>query len=95
MTKVTVTELKNKLSEYLRLVKQGETIEVIERSVPIARIEAVERSTAGKDRSLERLIRAGMISPALRKPRRELLKKPPVSCKGDIVQAVIEERGDR
>src|ERR1041385_3665632 len=34
MKRVSVTDLKNKLSHYLRLVKRGETLEVIERSSP-------------------------------------------------------------
>ncbi len=41
MRRIPVSELKNRLSEFLRLVKRGETIEVFEHSVPIARIEGV------------------------------------------------------
>lgn len=38
MIRVRVTELENQLSKYLRLVKQGEVVEVLERGTPIARL---------------------------------------------------------
>jgi prevent-host-death family protein len=36
--KANVTEVKNRLSYYLRLVKGGEEIEIVERKTPLARI---------------------------------------------------------
>jgi len=41
MKRVPVTDLKNRLSEFLRFVKRGESLEVLERGIPIARIEPV------------------------------------------------------
>jgi prevent-host-death family protein len=38
MIKANVTEIKNRLSHYLRLVKGGEEIEIVERKTPLARI---------------------------------------------------------
>lgn len=38
MTKVGVRELKNSLSSYLRRVREGETIVVTDRGVPVARL---------------------------------------------------------
>jgi len=67
---VGVRELKNSLSRYLRLVKQGETVEVVERSVPVARIHGVQGRTAGADDLLERLTRDGLITRARRAPDR-------------------------
>lgn len=65
MRRITVTELRGKLSEYLRLVKRGETIEVLERSVPIARIHPVDPSAIPAGSHLERLVRDGIVTPAL------------------------------
>lgn len=38
MIKANIAQLKNRLSHYLRLVKGGEVIEVIDRKTPLARI---------------------------------------------------------
>src|SRR5262245_10769457 len=54
MKQASVTELKNQLSRYLRLVKRGETIEILEHSVPVARLEGVQGRGADRDSHLER-----------------------------------------
>ena len=41
MIKANVTEIKNRLSYYLRLVKGGEEIEIIDRKTPLARIVGI------------------------------------------------------
>ena len=95
MRQVSVTELKNQLSKYLRLVKKGETVEVLEHSVPVARIQAVNPAEPGSEGHLERLRRDGIILPARAEARPELLEQPPIPCQGDVAAAVIEGRGDR
>jgi len=95
MRQVSVTELKNQLSRYLRLVKRGETIEILERAVPVARLEGVPSGSRQGDGHLERLRRDGIILPSKRRARPDLSKEPPVPCRADAAQAVIDERGDR
>ena len=92
MRRVTVTELKNKLSQYLRLVKKGETIEVVERSIPIARLERLRTSD---DAELSQLVRDGIVTPARGAAPDDLFARPPIRCRGDAVRAVVEQRGDR
>ena len=41
MIRANVTEIKNRLSYYLRLVKGGEEIEIVERKTPLARIVGI------------------------------------------------------
>ena len=94
MIRVSITELKNQLSRYIRLVRKGEVIEIMDRSVPVARLEAI-KSTSGDNQLRDALIQDGVIAPARAKPTDALLKSPPVPCKADAVQALIEERGDR
>ena len=95
MRRVSVTTLKNELSRYLRLVKKGETIEVLERRVPIARLEGIAaRGSSGED-ELERLVREGLVRPARRLPDLGVLDRPPVPCASDPARAVVESRGDR
>lgn len=94
MLRVSVTDLKNKLSRYLRLVKRGETIEVCERAVPIARLEGVGPRPEGDD-PLRRLVEDGVVTRASAGPQRKLLQLPPVPCAVDPVKVLVEERGDR
>ena len=95
MIQATVTELKNKLSHFLRLVKQGESIEVLDRSIPIARIQGIEPPSGRGQVQMERLLKDGVVSPAARKPVKDFLKTPPIKCELDPVKVLIEERGDR
>lgn len=60
MTRVGVRELRQNLSVYLRRVKNGETLEVTERGVPVARL--VPASTGST--ILDRLIAEGKVRPA-------------------------------
>lgn len=94
MKRVSVTDLKNKLSEYLRLVKKGETVEIVERNVPIARIEGVKRTKDWHDAVLEDLERRGIVRPPQEEPDPHFLKnRPPTPCSVDVVKILIEERG--
>jgi prevent-host-death family protein len=95
MKRVTVTELKNGLSQYLRMVKRGATLEVVERSIPIARITAASPAEGASDERLERLIYEGVITRARRPPGAKPMQFKPVPCRADAVQALIDGRGDR
>jgi prevent-host-death family protein len=94
MKRVSVTDLKNKLSQYLRLVKKGETVEIHERNVPIARIEAVRPTKDWHDTYLEDLERRGIVRPPQEPPDPDFLKnRPPTPCSVDVVKILIEQRG--
>ncbi len=94
MKRVSVSELKNRLSHFLRLVKRGESVEVLERSVPIARIEAVTAASRSEDH-LERLIREGIVTRAKKGPPKVVIGFKPVPCKADVVKMLIEDREER
>lgn len=95
MKRVAVTELKNRLSEFLRMVKRGETLEVLEHSVPIARIEGVTGANRSDKGRLQRLVSEGLVTPARKKPNLKFLELPLLPCRADAVQILIEERGAR
>ena len=59
MTRVGVRELRQRASELLRLVEQGETIEVTDRGRPVALLTPVPEGS-----TLERMRAAGEIEPA-------------------------------
>lgn len=82
---VRIAELKSRLSEYLRRVRRGETITVLDRETPIARLEPVG------DRA--RLV---VREPAAGGPRLQDLRLPPaLKTKTDILDLLAHERGER
>ena len=94
MKKTNISNLKNRLSSYLRKVRAGETVLIMDRNRPIARIERVTGALAAEER-MARLEAAGLIrrpvrpmSPQLRKM---LLSKGPRSKKS-VLAALLEER---
>ena len=95
MLRVSVSELKNRLSHYMRLVKRGETIEIMDRSVPVALLQGISGKPLNQGAHVKRLLRDGIVSPGRSAPSREVLKKAPIPCQVDPVRVLIEERGDR
>lgn len=95
MKRVSVTDLKNRLSHYLRLVKRGETVELLDRNVPVARLSRVEAPGTRDEDLLVRLRRDGIVTTPAGRPYTRLLDRPPLPCSGDAVRALIEERGGR
>ena len=63
MEKATISEIKNRLSAYLKKVKAGQSILILDGDQPVARLERVEREQHPDDR-LTRLERAGLIKRA-------------------------------
>ncbi len=96
MPVVKVSELKNRLSHYLRLVRRGETVLVSDRDQVIARIEpAGGAAFTGDDDAawLDELERRGIIRRGAGKlPRGWLARRPVVTA--DLVGALLEERRD-
>lgn len=64
MTTVSVSELKAKLSAYLREVRRGGEVVVLDRGEPVARLTGLRTgSSDGLDVHRRRLIRAGIVQP--------------------------------
>jgi prevent-host-death family protein len=74
MTSVGVRELRQRASELLRLVEQGETIEVTDRGRPVALLTPVPELTG-----LERLRALGEVEPATTDELPEPIELPPGS----------------
>lgn len=82
MKSVRIAELKARLSEYIRAVRRGETIAVLDRETPVAHLVPV------RDRPALRIRKPAPGTPALNRVR---IPKP-VKLKVDIVQLLLEER---
>lgn len=89
----TISEAKNKLSQLLDWVKAGETVIIMDRDIPVARLESVHRQGDSQGRS-ERLIRAGIARGPVTPFQKGYFKKhPPIRIAGaDILKALLDER---
>lgn len=93
---VGVKSLKNKLSEYLRLVAAGESILVTDHDRVIAELSPPRagRSPLGSDAVLAEAVRKGWIAPAMFSS-----SDPPPRLPVDKLEAILREleadRGDR
>jgi prevent-host-death family protein len=94
MKTASVTELKAQLSRYLRMVRRGSEVQILDRGVPIARLVAISEPSADSDR-LERLARAGIV----RRGTGQLgwlLEEPPMrTTSAKLAEALNEDRADR
>ena len=82
MKAVRIAELKSRLSEYLRAVRHGETVSVLDRETPIAQIVPI------RERLALRVRKPAAGSPA---PNRVRLPKP-LMLDIDIVDLLLDER---
>jgi prevent-host-death family protein len=91
---VTISELKSRLSHYLRRVRSGETIIVRDRNTVIARIEPAGDAAAATDDErgwLAELERRGVVRRAAGSLKEGWLDRRP-DVHADVVEALIEER---
>jgi prevent-host-death family protein len=94
MEKATISELKNRLSAYLKKVRAGQTILILDRDQPVARLERVAAGGETHDR-LARLERAGLLRRATRPVSAKALRAAPVpAAQGGVVAALIAERSE-
>ena len=62
MKRATITYTKNNLSRLLGMVKEGETILVMDRRSPVARIEPVDREALQPDERLRTMVENGIVA---------------------------------
>jgi len=82
MKQVRIAELKARLSEYLRAVRRGETIAVLDRETPVAQIVPIRERTT---------LRVRKPSPGAPPPNRVPIPRG-ARLKVDVVQLLLEER---
>lgn len=86
MKKARIADLKSRLSEHLRAVKRGQTIIILERDTPIARITPLE----SKGVSLQIRPRSARAVPLA-----DIALPAPLKLKTDVVALLAQERGER
>lgn len=94
MKRATLTETKNNLSALVDQVKHGETILILDRGRPVARLESAVDDALDSEGRLARLERQGVLRRAKRGRPDQLLKtRPPRPRKGSsALEALLEER---
>jgi prevent-host-death family protein len=91
MKTAAVTDLKNRLSHYLRLVARGETVTVLERGKPIAQITRV----AAVDADVEQLAAQGLARLPLQPLPADFWQQPRARSSASVSEALLEDREDR
>ena len=93
MSTTTITDAKNGLSALIDRVRAGESIVILDRGIPVARLEPVsgDPDPSGRVRRLER---AGLIGqPSARPPLGLMRTPPPRAAAGvSVLEALLEER---
>lgn len=94
MVVATITEAKNRLSALIDQVRAGESVLIMDRGTPVARLESAIRASPDAEGRIARLERAGAVRAALEPPVTELLTTSPPSLRApaSAVAALIEER---
>lgn len=94
MKSVGIRELKNRLTYYVRLTKQGSEILITERGKPVALMQRIEdvRQTKSRDATLAQLGAQGRLI----LPSGPALRLRPVRIKGpSLAQVVVQDRDER
>ena len=92
MTTASISELKANLSRYLRVVRRGGEVQVLDRGTPVARLAP---PAANDDMGArERLIAKGMLRPG-NGSAAAILEQPPLALPVSLSEALAEDRTDR
>lgn len=95
MTVVGIRELKNRLSEYLRLVRAGEHVLVTDRGEVVAEIRQPRPGAEPASSALELLARAGLLRPGGRNDPSAYPRLEALLPEDRVVRLLGEERGTR
>ena len=98
MEKTTISQLKARLSAYLKKVRAGQTILILDRDEPVARLERVgggsqgSAGSSGDEDRLIRLERAGLLRRATRRVSLTALRQGAPRARAIVLEALLEER---
>ena len=95
MNVANISYARNHLSELLNRVRDGETVLIVDRQTPVARLEPPENLSKASPAWKADLVRRGIVRPARRRLNPETLKALPLPTphdKGDILAALLADR---
>ncbi len=94
MKKTSITEAKNTFSALIDRVRRGETVLILDRNRPVARLEPVSSAGVGDESGwLYGLVRDGLVVPAAKPLDRRRLPQPVKPTRPvNIVEALAADR---
>jgi prevent-host-death family protein len=93
MNVVSITEAKNRLSALIDRVKAGETVLIVDRGRPVARLESALAAAEPDEGRIARLERSGVARRGKNRLVQKILKEEPPRAKdGSVLQALLDER---
>ena len=95
MNVANISYARNHLSELLNRVREGETIIIVDRHTPVARLEPPAKSGGVGPKWKTDLVRRGVVRPAARRPSAKALRAVPLPSArdgGDILATLLAER---
>jgi prevent-host-death family protein len=92
MSTVSISELKANLSRYLREVRRGGEVQVLDRGAPVARL--VPAAASDDEGIRKRLIGTGLLRPG-NAAAATILDEPTLVLPVSVSEALIEDRTDR
>ena len=95
MKTVGVRALKNRFSEYLRMVQSGESLAVTKRGVVVARLVPPDVRGETAEEALQRMARAGEIRPGKRNQTPRYSPPSGVLTDAEVQELLDWTRGDR
>ena len=97
MLKANVSTLKNNLSRYLQKVRRGQSVEVLDRNQPVARLVPVDLREEHHDEWVDHLARLDIIRCGAMKGSKKIMRTPPPGKNSaHVLEALLEERrGER
>jgi antitoxin (DNA-binding transcriptional repressor) of toxin-antitoxin stability system len=101
MRAVGIKELKNKLSEYVRIAASGEPVLVTDRGRVVAELKAPQPQTPASppmttaEAKWAELVRRGLVRPALHATHKPPPKPPPVATWAELAEELARDREDR
>lgn len=98
MKRTSITDAKNRLSALIDQVREGDTVLIEDRGVPVARLESVAAARGGDHGRLERLERAGVAHRAAAPMPKAIVASDPPAATGRARAShvlIAERREDR
>ena len=91
MRTAPVTDVKNRLSHFLRIVARGDSVTIVDRGRPVARLTRIDAPNG----DIEALISAGLARPPLAPLPKDFLTRRLPRSKAPVLQALLADRADR
>ncbi len=93
MTTASITQAKANLSKLIKKVRHGESVLILDRNIPVARLEPLPAgSQEGDESKLAELESRGLLKRGAGKLPKDFFKLPRLKFKKSFVEAVLEER---